>query len=141
MKKAAVPTTAARGTAVSRSRITAVQSVYIAADEYRPHHLRWGPAAAIPVAAIRLAAIRLAAMTAALVLAGGFGALPLRADVRFENCQPTADGGETCDTSPTGNTRLDDLDARFGLFDEASPGWNEFEPFEGDDAMFGDNGT
>ncbi len=127
MKKAAVPTTAARGTAVSRSRITAVQSVYIAADENLPHHLSWRPPAAIRLAVILIALC--------------FGVAPLRADVRFENCQPTADGGETCDTSPTGNTRLDDLDARFGLFDEASPGWNEFEPFQGEDDMFGDNGT
>jgi hypothetical protein len=41
MKKAVVPTTAARGTAVSNRRMTAVQSVYIPAVETLPHPLRW----------------------------------------------------------------------------------------------------
>jgi hypothetical protein len=38
MKKAAVPTTAARGAAVSNRRRTAVQSVYIPAVETLLHH-------------------------------------------------------------------------------------------------------
>jgi hypothetical protein len=45
MKKAAVPTTAARGAAVSNRRMTAVQSVYIPAIETLFHHLSpWSPA-------------------------------------------------------------------------------------------------
>jgi hypothetical protein len=86
--------------------------------------------------------MRLTVALTGLALTGlALGATPLRADVQFEDCQPTADGGVTCDTRPTGDTRLDDLDARYGLFDEASPGWDEFEPFQGDDDMFGGNGT
>ena len=81
--------------------------------------------------------LRLALATAVAVLA----AAPGQAGVRFENCQPTADGGLTCDTRPTGNTLMDDEAARFGLFDEASPGWSEFNPYEGYDDMFGGNET
>jgi hypothetical protein len=43
----------------------------------------------------------------------------------------------SCDTRPTGNTLMNDQDARYGLLDQASPGWQEFEPFQGDDEMFG----
>ena len=67
--------------------------------------------------------------------------LPSAADVVFDDCQPTADGGVTCDTRPTGETLVDDEAARFGLYDAASPGWDEFEPFEADDDMFGGNET
>lgn len=130
MKKAAVATTAARGTAVSRSRITAVQSVYIAADENRHHHPSQGPRRAI------LGAIVMAALALPLL-----PNRPLLAGVQFDDCQPTPEGGVTCDTQPTGNTRLDAIDARFGLFNEASPGWKEFAPFEGDDDLFGGNET
>lgn len=56
-----------------------------------------------------------------------------RADVLFENCAPTADGGITCDTRPEGSTLLDDEAARFGLFDQASPGWSEYSPYGWDD--------
>jgi len=42
IKKTVVPTTAARGTAVSNRRMTAVQSVYIPAVETHSHHLRRG---------------------------------------------------------------------------------------------------
>ena len=57
---------------------------------------------------------------------------PLRADVVFDNCQPSGDGGITCDTRPTGNTRMDDQDARYGLLDQATPGWREFDPAGGE---------
>lgn len=67
--------------------------------------------------------------------------LPARAGVVFENCQPAAGGGVSCDTRPTGNTLADDEAARYGLFDEASPGWAEFDPYEGYDDMFGGNWT
>ena len=40
-----------------------------------------------------------------------------------------------------GNTLADDEAARYGLFDEASPGWAEFDPYEGYDDMFGGNWT
>lgn len=56
-------------------------------------------------------------------------ASPLRAGVHFENCVTAADGAITCDTVPTGNTLADDEAARFGLFANASPGWNEFDPY------------
>jgi hypothetical protein len=116
MKKAAVPTTTARGTAVSRSRITAVQSVYIAADENRGHHPRW------PGFCWWRLPLLLPLLIQALLAA------PASAGVEFDNCQPSADGGVTCDTRPTGNTRMDDQDARYGLLDQGTPGWREFEP-------------
>ena len=47
----------------------------------------------------------------------------------------------TCNTQPTGNTLMDDEAARYGLFNEASPGWAEFDPYEGYDDMFGGNWT
>ncbi|UPM49738.1 hypothetical protein MY494_10455 [Synechococcus sp. A10-1-5-1] len=64
-----------------------------------------------------------------------------RSGVVFDDCQPTPDGGVTCDTRPTGNTLLDDEAARYGLFNEASPGWAEFDPYQGYDDMFGGNET
>jgi hypothetical protein len=67
--------------------------------------------------------------------------VPLRADVVFDNCRPAGDGGITCDTRPTGNTLMDDEDARYGLLQQANPGWNEFMPEEGYDDMFGGNET
>lgn len=63
------------------------------------------------------------------------------AGVRFDDCSTQADGSITCDTRPTGGTLEDDLDARYGLLDEASPGWSEFQPYEGFDDDFGDNWT
>ncbi len=117
MKNAAVATTTSRGVAVSSSRATAVQSVYIAAS------------------------------TKALAILSGAGLfwmaalLPVQAGVVFDNCQPTADGGITCNTEPTGNTLMDDEAARYGLFNEASPGWSEFDPYQGYDDMFGGNET
>jgi hypothetical protein len=64
-----------------------------------------------------------------------------RAGLVFTNCQPASGGGITCDTQPTGNTADDDEAARYGLFDEASPGWAEFDPSEGYDDMLGGNWT
>ena len=129
MKKAAVPTTTARGAAVSRSRITAVQSVYIAADENRSHHPRWPGCCSGPLPLV------LPLLILSLLAA------PVSAGVVFDNCQPSGDGGITCDTRPTGNTLMDDEDARYGLLQQASPGWNEFMPEEGYDDMFGGNET
>jgi len=77
----------------------------------------------------------------ALLIAGVVLAPPARAGVEFTDCQPAAGGGVTCDTRPTGNTLMDDEAARYGLFDEASPGWSEYDPYEGYDDMFGGNWT
>ncbi|MFM7733009.1 MAG: hypothetical protein ACKO6F_06035 [Cyanobium sp.] len=65
--------------------------------------------------------------------------VPARAGVHFENCSRGADGSLTCDTVPTCDTLLNDRDAQFGLFQNASPGWNEFNPFQGYDEDFGDD--
>jgi hypothetical protein len=71
----------------------------------------------------------------------GLGWAPVRAGVEFDNCQPAGDGGITCDTRPTGNTQMDDEAARYGLFNEASPGWSEFDPDQGFEDDFGGNET
>lgn len=63
------------------------------------------------------------------------------ANVQFENCVTAADGSITCDTVPTGNTLMNDVDARYGLLQNASPGWSEFEPYQGYDDDFGGNET
>ncbi|WP_254992628.1 lactate dehydrogenase [Cyanobium sp. Cruz CV11-17] len=70
----------------------------------------------------------------------GAGAKVL-ANVQFENCVTAADGSITCDTVPTGNTLMNDVDARYGLLQNASPGWSEFEPYQGYDDDFGGNET
>ncbi|MFZ0407685.1 MAG: hypothetical protein WAM11_06195 [Cyanobium sp.] len=61
-----------------------------------------------------------------------------RAGVQFENCVPGADGSITCDTVPTGNTYMNDKDAQYGLLQNASPGWSEFDPYQGYNDEFGD---
>ena len=177
MKKAAVPTTAASGTAVSRSRITAVQSVYIPGCEEKslpssqqsrpPWMFRPRPCAPMPFPLAPLSALALQASPARLRTGRGpgdaawwlplrgptllravllgclwFGSAPwgaARAGVQFENCVRGLDGSLTCDTVPTGDTYLTDKARQFGLFQNASPGWNEFNPFEGYDEDFGDD--
>ena len=67
--------------------------------------------------------------------------LAVRAGVQFENCVRGSDGSITCDTVPTGNTLLNDESARYGLLNDASPGWSEFDPYEGLDDEFGGNQT
>lgn len=147
MKKPAVPTTTARGAAVSSSRMTAVQSVYIEPDACaspssqlaRP---RCSGTGGLGMGSPRSARWLLALTGLLMVLPIPLLApAPLRADVVFDNCQPSGDGGITCDTRPTGNTLMDDEDARYGLLQQASPGWNEFMPEEGYDDMFGGNET
>lgn len=71
----------------------------------------------------------------------GLGLAPVQAGVEFDNCQPAGDGGITCDTRPTGNTQMDAEAARYGLFNEASPGWSEFDPDQGFEDDFGGNET
>ena len=87
----------------------------------------------------RRLALRIALLGMALGLTPGLK--PVRADVVFQNCVPVAGGGITCDTRPEGNTLMNDEAARYGLFDQASPGWDEFEPYQGYDDMFGGNET
>lgn len=142
MKKPAVPTTTARGAAVSSSRMTAVQSVYIAPRAFavrfsqlvRPASQGRRP---------RRSGCRVLGLAGFLLMLPIplLAATSVRADVVFENCQPAGDGGISCDTRPTGNTLMNDEDARFGLLQQASPGWNEFMPDEGYDDMFGGNDT
>lgn len=121
MKKAVVPTTAASGAAVSSSRITAVQSVYMGLGPRFAVHL---------LTPLRQLALGLGAASALTVG-------PALAGVVFDNCITGPDGAITCDTRPTGNTLADDEAARYGLLDQASPGWAEYNPYEGDDAMLG----
>ena len=167
MKNAAVATTAARGAAVSNSRITAVQSVYMEAEAWRLHHdqptvafrrlRRWtwissypalapmpprhrsistvGSQLPTPMAAL-IRGCRPVAVVLAVLVSG-----PALAGVRFENCQSAPDGSISCDTVPTGNTLMQDVDARFGLLDNASPGWAEFDPYAGFEDDFGGNQT
>ena len=40
-----------------------------------------------------------------------------------------------------GKTLTNEIDARFDLDSEASPGWSEFNPDQGFDDDFGDNDT
>ena len=99
-----------------------------------------GPAAALKQSTGRLP--RSLALSIALVGLGlGLPPGPARADVVFQNCVPVAGGGITCDTRPEGNTLMNDEAARYGLSDQASPGWDEFEPYQGYDDMFGGNET
>lgn len=130
MKKAAVPTTTARGAAVSSSRITAVQSVYIAAG------CKASPLSQL-IRQLRHQALQLSP----LLLTIPFFALQAQADVVFQNCQSTADGSISCDTRPTGATWLNDEAARYGLLNQASPGWAEFDPYQGYEDMLGGNWT
>jgi hypothetical protein len=60
---------------------------------------------------------------------------PGQAGVVFDNCQTLPGGAVSCNTRPTGNTRDNDEAARYGLFDQASPGWNEYDPYEGYNSM------
>lgn len=141
MKKAAVATTAARGAAVSSSRITAVQSVYIVEvmltklpfQQVQRESRTPGPCGGLGRA-------RALPLALALTLLAGVSQ-PAGAGVRFENCRSGADGSLSCDTVPTGDTLADDEAARFGLFQNASPGWNEFDPFAGYEDDFGGNQT
>lgn len=95
------------------------------------------PAAIRPLLSRLFLSLRLAPALALV----GFGLVPVQAGVEFDNCQPTADGGISCDTRPTGNTQMDDEAARYGLFNEASPGWSEFDPDQGFEDDFGGNET
>ncbi|EAQ69511.1 hypothetical protein [Synechococcus sp. RS9909] len=76
----------------------------------------------------------------ALLLMAGSGSSAL-AQVRFDDCQPVAGGGITCNTVPYGNTRMQMIDGEYGLLDQASPGWAEYDPYEGYEDMLGGNQT
>jgi hypothetical protein len=95
-----------------------------------------------PREALRVSPARFAlSMAAGLLLSLMGGAGKVLANVQFENCVTGADGSITCDTVPTGNTLMNDVDARYGLLQNASPGWNEFDPYQGYDDDFGGNQT
>ena len=83
-------------------------------------------------------ALSLACVLLLSLIGGAAGGL---ANVQFENCVTGADGSISCDTVPTGNTLMQDVDARYGLLQNASPGWSEFEPYQGYDDDFGGNQT
>lgn len=79
-----------------------------------------------------------AALLASLLVLATAGLLaPAQAGIRFENCVQGSDGSLSCDTVPTGNTYLNDKDAQYGLLQQASPGWSEFNPYQGYDEDFG----
>ena len=65
----------------------------------------------------------------------------VKGQVRFNDCQPVAGGGVTCNTVPYGNTRTQMIDGQYGLLDQASPGWAEYDPYEGYEDMLGGNQT
>ena len=65
----------------------------------------------------------------------------VRAQVRFDDCKRLAGGGISCNTVPYGNTRADMIDGEYGLMDQSSPGWAEYNPYEGYDDMLGGNQT
>jgi hypothetical protein len=117
MKKVVTATTTAKGAAVNSSKITAVQSVYMKRVQtvLKCHILGIG----------------------VLLL---MGALPAQAGIDFTGCTSGPDGSITCNPVPTGNTLTDDIDARYDLDSEASPGWSEFEPDQGFDQDFGGMG-
>jgi hypothetical protein len=130
MKNAAVDTTTSNGAAVSSSNATAVQSVYMPGRLRKlRHHLRPG--------GLRAMGYGLLLLVPVLVL----HAASAFADVEFTYCHSLPDGGLTCDTRPTGNTLLDDEAARYGLFNDASPGWQEYDPYQQDEEMLGGNET
>ncbi len=54
---------------------------------------------------------------------------------------PPSDGGITCNTVPEVNTRMQMIDGESGLLDEASPGWSEYDPYEGYEDMLDDYQT
>lgn len=87
-----------------------------------------GPSVRVPVLS--------AAVVAVSLLIGGLNAA--QAGIQFNNCVTSSDGSITCDTVPTGNTAMNDVDARYGLLQQASPGWAEFNPYEGYGEDFGD---
>ncbi|MCX5948222.1 MAG: hypothetical protein NTY67_08620 [Cyanobacteria bacterium] len=76
-------------------------------------------------------------LTLLVMLAAGQGAA--QAGIQFENCVNGSDGSISCDTVPTGNTYMNDKDSQYGLMQNASPGWSEFDPYEGYNDEFGDS--
>jgi hypothetical protein len=80
----------------------------------------------------------LLALAAVLSTASGWR---VHAQIRFDDCQPVAGGGITCNTVPYGNTRMQMIDGEYGLLDQASPGWAEYDPYEGYEDMLGGNQT
>jgi len=117
--------------------MTAVQSVYIRSMLRSAAIIPVGRSLARP-AHRRHPGLALAAIG---LLLSSLHPLAVRAGVQFENCIHGSDGSITCDTVPTGDTLMDDESARFGLLQNASPGWSEFDPYEGFEDEFGGNQT
>ena len=84
-----------------------------------------------------MSVLRPQSLIAAWLVLSGLLAGSASAGVIFDDCVTAADGSMSCDTRPTGNTLMDDEAARYGLFDQASPGWAEYSPYEGYDQMLG----
>ena len=61
--------------------------------------------------------------------------------MRFDDCTPLDGGGVTCNTVLYGNTRMQMIDGEYDLMDQASPGWAEYDPYEGYEDMLGWNQT
>ncbi len=70
-----------------------------------------------------------------------FVGVSVQGQVRFNDCEPVAGGGVTCNTVPYGNTRTQMIDGEYGLLNQASPGWSEYDPYEGYEDMLGGNQT
>jgi len=84
---------------------------------------------------------RLSAVVPLLIGCVSLVGVSVKSQVRFNDCQPVAGGGVTCNTVPYGNTRTQMIDGQYGLMDQASPGWAEYDPYEGYEDMLGGNQT
>ena len=94
------------------------------------------PLMGMGLALLRLGLLRVGIASGSLMVVF---ATQVQAHVVFDNCQTLPGGAVSCDTRPTGNTRDNDEAARYGLFDQASPGWNEYDPEGGYNSMMGFN--
>ena len=74
---------------------------------------------------------RLPLPLALLLIGAAASSAAAHAGVMFTGCVSGSDGSITCNTVPTGNTYQNDQAARYGLLQNASPGWSEFSPYQG----------
>ncbi len=87
--------------------------------------------------------LEVCSVSVASILIGlvSFVGVSVQGQVRFNDCEPVAGGGVTCNTVPYGNTRTQMIDGEYGLLNQASPGWSEYDPYEGYEDMLGGNQT
>ncbi len=87
--------------------------------------------------------LEVCSVSVAAILIGlvSFVGVSVQGQVRFNDCEPVAGGGVTCNTVPYGNTRTQMIDGEYGLLNQASPGWSEYDPYEGYEDMLGGNQT